>query len=127
MDIPNPTVIIAPDVSNALAVISTSKVQEKKNQKMSNVFSVMVTTQPTTKDALSTKTYRREPSHRYAANKKKEKKNRNFYRRNKPNRTSLMLLPSNLSTINPRLLARKPNNNQHSSSSCNCHQVTNKN
>ena len=64
MDIPNPTVIIAPDVSNALAVISTSKVQEKKNQKMSNMFSVMVTTQPTIMDELSTMADRREPSHR---------------------------------------------------------------
>jgi hypothetical protein len=41
----------------------------KKNQKISNVSSVMVTTQPTTKDAQSTKTYRRETSHRYEANK----------------------------------------------------------
>jgi hypothetical protein len=34
MDIPKPNIIIAPDVSNALAVISPSNVQEKKNQKM---------------------------------------------------------------------------------------------
>jgi hypothetical protein len=62
MDTPKPTAIIGPGVSNALAVISPSTVQEKKNQTMSNVFSVMVTTQPTTSDALSRKTYRREPS-----------------------------------------------------------------
>jgi hypothetical protein len=73
MDISKPTAIIAPDVSNALAVISPSNVQEKKNKKMSNAFSVMETTQPTTRDALSIKTYRREPSHRYEAKKKKKK------------------------------------------------------
>jgi hypothetical protein len=64
MDISKPTAITAPDVSNAPAVISPGNVQEKKNQKMSNVSTVMVTTQPTTKDAQSTKTYRRETSHR---------------------------------------------------------------
>jgi hypothetical protein len=126
MDVPKSTAIIAPDVSNALAVISPSNVQEKKNQKMSNVFSVMVNTQPTTKDALSKKTYRREPSHRYEANKKKN--TRKFHRKNKPNQTSLMLLLLNLTTIHLRLLTRKPNNKQHtSSSSCNCHPATYKN
>ena len=68
MDIPRPTAIAAPTVSNAPAVISPSNVQEKKNLKMSNVSSVMVTTQPTINDALSTKTCRKEPSHLYEAN-----------------------------------------------------------
>jgi len=66
MDIHRPK-LIAPDVSSVLAVISANNVQEKKSQKMSNAFCVMVITQPATKDAPSTKTYKREPSHPYEA------------------------------------------------------------
>jgi len=66
MDIHRPK-LIAPDVSSVLAVISPNNVQEKKSQKMSNAFCVMVITQPATKDAPSTKTYKREPSHPYEA------------------------------------------------------------
>jgi hypothetical protein len=55
-------------VSSALVVISPSNAQEKKNQKMSNAFSMMVTIQPTTKDAPSTKTYKRELSHPHETN-----------------------------------------------------------
>jgi hypothetical protein len=110
---------------NALAVISPGNVQEKKNQTMSDVFSVTVTTQPTTRDAVSTKTYRREPSRRYEANKKK--KTRKSYRKHTPYPTSLMLLLLNLNTINSSLLTRKLNTKQHTSSSYNCHQVTYKN
>lgn len=45
MDKPKPNSIRAPGVSNALAAISPSNAEEKKNQTMPNVFSVMVTTQ----------------------------------------------------------------------------------
>ena len=58
----------SPVASNVPAVSSPSNVQEKKNLKTSKVSSVMVTTQPTIKDALSTKTCRKEPSHLYEAN-----------------------------------------------------------
>ena len=38
MDIPRPTVIIDPNVSSVLAVISQNNVQEKKSQKTSNAL-----------------------------------------------------------------------------------------
>jgi hypothetical protein len=109
-------------VSSALAVISRSNAREKKNKKMSNAFSAMVTIQPTKKDAPSTKTYKREPSHLYETN--RTAKNRNSNRKHKSNQASPTLLLLHLNKINMRLPLRKSISKQHTSSNRNCQQVT---
>ena len=124
MDIPTPIVIIAPDLSSAPEDISPSNARENKNQNMLNAFSAMVTIRPTTKDAPSTKTYKREPSHPYETN--RTEKIRKSYRTHKSNKTSPMLLLLNVN-INMRLLLHKPNSQQHISSNRSCQQVTYKN
>jgi len=69
--------------------------------------------------------YRSEPSRHYEP--KKKEGTRKTSCKHIPNQTSLTLLLSNLNATNSRLLARTPNNKQHTSSSYNCHQVTHKN
>jgi antitoxin component of MazEF toxin-antitoxin module len=69
MGIPKPIASTAPEASNAPVVILPNNVYGKINLTMSNVFSAMVTIQPTTRDALFIKTYRREPSHHFEEDK----------------------------------------------------------
>ena len=69
MSIPKPIASIAPDASNAPVAILPNNVYGKINLTVSNMFSTMVTIQPTTKAALFTKIYRREPSHRFEEDK----------------------------------------------------------
>jgi hypothetical protein len=68
--------------------------KERKNQKMSNAFSLMVTILSTTKDAPSIKTYKKELSHPYDPN--RTKNTRKSYRTHKSNQASPMLLLLNL-------------------------------
>ena len=88
---------------------------------MLNAFSAMVTIQSTVKDAPSTKTYNREPSHLHETN--RTEKVRKSYRTHKSNQTSPMLLLLNLN-INMRLLLHKPISKQRISSNRNCQEVT---
>jgi hypothetical protein len=83
---------------------------------------VVVTIQPTTKNAPSIKFYKREPSHRYDTN--RTKNTRKSYRKHKSNQTSPMLLLLNLNKINTRLILHKPTSKQYISSNRNCRQVT---
>jgi hypothetical protein len=63
IDIPKPTVITAPGVSNAQAIIALSIAHVKKNQNMSSASFAMATIPPNIKDAPSTKKHRNEPFH----------------------------------------------------------------
>jgi hypothetical protein len=93
-------------VSNALETTLPNNVHEKKSQKLLNVFSVMATIQPTTKAALSTKTYKKKPSHPYETN--RQTTIGTFYRKQKSNQTSPMPLLSNLNKVKTRLFLHKP-------------------
>ena len=71
----------------------------------------MVTTQPTTKAALSIKTYRTEPSHRFEEDRKAE--THMTSRKHTLTLPPPVLLLSNLHTLHLRLLTHNPNNTQH--------------
>ena len=57
MDIPKPTVITAPGVSNVQAITALNIAHVKKNQNMLSASFAMATIQPTIKDAPFTKKY----------------------------------------------------------------------
>ena len=69
MGILKPIASIAPVASNAPVAILPNNVYGKTNLTMSNVFSAMVTIQPTARAALFIKTYRREPFHHFEEDK----------------------------------------------------------
>jgi len=108
MVIPKPIASIAPDVSNAQVPILPHNVYEKTNPITSNVLSAMATIQQTIKAVLFTKTYKREPCHRFDETKKAN------ILMSSHTRTSLLppptLLLSNLHSLHPWLLTLNPNN-----------------
>jgi hypothetical protein len=61
MDIPKPTVIIAPGVSNAQAIVALNIVHVKTNHNMSSASFAMATIQPNIKGASFKKKYKNEP------------------------------------------------------------------
>jgi hypothetical protein len=64
MDIPKPTAIKTPGVSNAQAIIALNIANVKKNQNMSSASFAMATIRPTIKGAPFTKKYKNETFHR---------------------------------------------------------------
>jgi hypothetical protein len=60
---PSLTVITAPGVSNAQAIIPPNTAHIKKNQNMSSASFAMATIQPPIRDTPFTKKYKNEPFH----------------------------------------------------------------
>jgi hypothetical protein len=63
MDIPKPTVIISPGVSNEQAIIALNIAHAKTSQNMSSASFAMATIRPTIKGAPFTKKYKNEHFH----------------------------------------------------------------
>ena len=116
---------LAPDVSSVLIIISPNNVREKKNRNMLNASYAMITIQQTTKDAPSTKSYRRKPSHPYEPS--RTETTRMCYSTHKSDLVFPTLLLSHLNPTNMKLAPHKSISYKQVSTNRNCQPVTYKN